>query len=105
MAALTETTLDRQNVTPGYEAAANGGDTFTNGGNQFLLMRNTSGGPITVTIVTTRTVDGLAVPDLEVIVPANDHVVVGQFDTQTYGLTVSMTYTTEVGLEIAVTSF
>lgn len=46
------------------------GNTFANDGQCFLYVKNAAGSPITVTIATPGTVDGLAIADLTVSVPA-----------------------------------
>lgn len=53
-----------------YHAATGGGDTFEPADGTFLHVKNASGSPITVTLVTPATTDGLAVADLTVSVPA-----------------------------------
>jgi hypothetical protein len=84
MATLTLQAINRTGITPAFAACASGGDQFANAGNVFLYIKNGSGAPITVTIGTPQTVDGLAVADREVVVPATDEVTVGPFPRATY---------------------
>lgn len=63
--------LSRAGITPTYNAAtATDGDAFTNDGHTFVQVLNASGAPITLTIQTPNTVDGLAITDRTVSVPA-----------------------------------
>lgn len=66
------------------EAANVDGNMFLNNGKILLWLENGSGSPITVTLVTPRTVSGLAVADQTVSVPATDERWAGPFDTGTY---------------------
>lgn len=70
-------TLSTQNVSTAgtaitYSAAAAGGDRFVPSERTFLVVKNTSGGAITVTIATPGTVDTLAVADRTVSIPATN---------------------------------
>lgn len=65
-------------------AASGGGDEFANTGREALLVTNGSGGDITVTAVTQQTVDGLAVADMAVVVPAGEARILGPWPTGTY---------------------
>lgn len=60
-------------------AAAGGGDSFVNTGKEFLLIKNGSGGSITVTFVTQIQVDGQAVGDLAVAIAAGVTKLIGPF--------------------------
>lgn len=61
------------------------GHMFTNTGQEVVVLKNTTAGAVNVTFVTPRTVDGLAVPDRVVSVPATTgEVVVGHLDPLTY---------------------
>jgi hypothetical protein len=70
MAALTTQAVNLAGVGPTYAAAAGGGDTFQPSNNTFVHVKNGSGAPITVTIVTPGSVSGQAVADVTVSVPA-----------------------------------
>lgn len=90
MAALT--TVNATRATNGVDltgvAAAAGGDTFTNTGQEVFVVKNGGGSPITVTFVTPVTVDvpggGLAVADLAVTVAAGAQRLVGPFPPPIY---------------------
>jgi len=70
MATLTKQTITRTGLGPTYAAAAGGGDKFAPGDDTFLHVKNASGAPITVTVVTPGSVEGQAIADLTVSVPA-----------------------------------
>lgn len=72
MAALTLQTLVPGGSASTLVAAAGGGDTCPAGDHVFLEALNGSGAPITITLVTPGTVDGLAIADRAVIVPAGE---------------------------------
>lgn len=87
--------MARQNPTPQIAASVGANTTpvvshvdghmFTNTGMEVVVLKNTTAGAVNVTFVTPRTVDGLAVPDRVVSVPAtNGEVLVGHFDPLTY---------------------
>lgn len=67
---LTVQNIDRVGLTPALAAANADGSSFANDGRTYLQVKNGSGAPITVTVQTPGTVDGLAVADLTVTVPA-----------------------------------
>lgn len=72
MAALTLQVLVPGGSASVLTAAAGGGDTCPAGDGVFLEANNGSGAPITITLVTPGTVDGLAIADRAVIVPAGE---------------------------------
>lgn len=87
--------MPRLNVTPQIAASAGAntapqasqadGHMFTNTGMEQVILKNTTAAPVNVTFITPRTVDGLAVPDRVVAVPATTgEVLVGHLDTLTY---------------------
>lgn len=66
-------------------AAANAdGHYVLNGGDVFLEVLNENAADCTVTVVSTRTIDGLAVADLEVVVEQNERMFIGPFPVQTF---------------------
>jgi hypothetical protein len=74
--------IARTGLEPTYTAATSGadGDVWQNEGRRtFLHVKNGSGGSIDVTITTPNTVDGLAVADLVVAVPAGEERMIGPF--------------------------
>lgn len=64
---------------------------FVNDGNTGLKLENSSGAPVTVTAVTSVTVEGNAVSDKVFTLPANSVRFTGKFDTRIYGTTVELT--------------
>lgn len=105
MATLVPTKVLRTGVLLGAVAAAGGGDKFANDGRQVAYFKNGSGAPITVTVVTQKTVDGLAVTDRAVVVAAGEERMIGPFDKETYNDTdgnVNFTYSGVTSLTVAV---
>lgn len=86
--------VSRGGLAPVYTASGaspllNVADTFQfqNSGREFLHFKKSGAGACTVTIVTPETVDGLAVAERTVIVPASTgDVMVGPFPPQHYNL-------------------
>jgi len=78
-------TLVRTGITPTYNAAtATDGDAFENDGKTFIHVKN-AGSQITLTIQTPGTVDGLAVTDRTVTIPATTgDKMIGPFPTSQY---------------------
>ncbi len=108
MATLTVQEIVRSGngLDPAYAAAAAGGDEFVNEGKQtFVHFLNANVATRTVTIETPKTVAGLALAELSVVVPATGEAMVGPFPADTFNDSdgkVQMTYSTEVDLTIAV---
>lgn len=63
MAALAAQPVATAGLTPTYAAAAGGGDTAPIGTNLLLHVINGGGSPVTVTLATPGTADGLAIAD------------------------------------------
>jgi len=88
------------------DAAAGGaGDVFVNTGDQLVVFRNAAASPRTVTIATPGAPDGLAIDEHDVTVALSSTVIVGPFDPAVFNNAsgqVSMTYSTEVNLYVAV---
>jgi hypothetical protein len=72
VAALTSQRLSPAGTAPTYAAASVGGDTAPVGKDLFLHVFNGSGASITVTVVTPGTVNGLAIADAALVIPAGD---------------------------------
>lgn len=70
MAALTAQRIAQSGTAPTYSAASSGGDTAPVGGGLKLHVVNGSGASVTVTVVTPGTLDGLAIADAALSVPA-----------------------------------
>lgn len=83
--ALTVQTVALAGVTPSYSAANVDGHSFANDGDTFLQVKNTSGSAITVTLQTPATVDGVALTDPTVTVPATTgDKMIGPFPTRAF---------------------
>lgn len=89
-------------------AAAGGGDTFVNTGAEVVVIRNGGGSPITLTVATPVTVDGLAVTDLTASIAAGATRAIGPFppgwynDTAVSGGSVSLSYSGVTSVTVAV---
>jgi len=82
--ALTVTQVTRAGVALPAAAANADGHSVANDGSVILHIVNGGGAPITVTIVTPGTVDGLAIADREVIVAASANRLIGPFPREHY---------------------
>jgi len=69
---LTVQQIDRAGITPSLVTANEDGYYVPNDGRVFLQLQNTDSTEVTVTIETPGTVDGLAVTDRTVAIPATD---------------------------------
>lgn len=105
---LTLLTADRDGVSIADAAmtdAVAGGHKFTNDGSTVLVLQNTNGSSRTVTITTNATVDGLAVTDLTITLPATT----GRLITATFPRTVyngsdgkvAVDYSATAGVKVA----
>jgi len=105
MATLVAQSIVRAGLEPAYEACAALGDEFANTGDEFIHIKNGAVAAQTVTIETPATVDGLAVADRAVEIPASEDRMIGPFPASTYndgeGL-VQLTYDAVVTLTIAI---
>lgn len=70
MALLAPQVLSYSGAAGNFVAAAGGGDSCVPIPGQFLRVKNASGSPITVTVVTPGSDYGIADPDIPVVVPA-----------------------------------
>jgi hypothetical protein len=115
MAVLTVSRLTRDSAT-GVDiagvAAAAGGDTFANDGQTLLNIFNGGGSPITLTVVTPATVEGLAVADRTYSIPASGRRVIGPFRPSLYndaggvvGGNVSLTYSAVTSVTVVPVSY
>lgn len=84
MALLAAQTVVRNGIAPALVPASAGGDTFENDGTQWIQITNGDGTPTALTIVTPRTVDGLAVADKQISIPAGSTRLIGPFPVGTY---------------------
>lgn len=107
MAALTTQAINRAGLTPSFASATGGGDTFTPDSDTYLRIKNASGAPITVTVVTPRTdAVGNAVADNTITVPATTgDVIAGPWPAEIYAdpatAVASITYSGVTSLTIA----
>lgn len=77
MATLTTQTITRAGLNATYAAASGGGDKIKPGDAVFLHIKNGDSGSHTVTIATPGTVEGQAIADLAVAVPAGENRMIG----------------------------
>lgn len=107
MATLAPTNIDRvgNNITSPAAAAA-GGDAFDNSGVEFVYLKNEHATVArTVTFDVQGTVDGQAITDKAINVPALSGILVGPFPPEIYNNSsgqVAMTYSTEADLKVKV---
>lgn len=76
MAALSKQTVGLAGLAPSYSAVS-AADTFPPGNNVFLHVKNGGASPDTVAIATPGNVQGLAVADISVSVPAGGERMIG----------------------------
>lgn len=103
-ASLSKQSIVRAGLNASYTVttAADGAE-FANTGVEFVHVKNPTVGTIVVTFVTTQTVDGLAVADRTVSVPASGERFIGPFPVATYGSTVTVNFDVD-GAQVAVLS-
>ena len=82
----TATRAGVQILTAAATAAASGdGNSFTNDGNQIIILENAGAATdVVATVVTQSTVDGLAVSDKTIALAANDRQVAGPWPPEIY---------------------
>lgn len=105
MATLTVQTLAKTGTQLTENACAGAGDEFANDGKTILWFKNSNASTRTLTLVTQATTDGLAVADRTITLLGTDDTQVADLDRQVYNDAngrVQMTYSTEVGLTVAV---
>jgi hypothetical protein len=78
---LTVQEIVKSGLEPSYTSASADGHAVANNGRTFLHVKNGGGSPITVTIQTSTTIEGLAVADQTVSVPASEERLIGPFST------------------------
>jgi hypothetical protein len=82
--ALTITNITRAGVTDAGVAGITDGHMFDNTGHEFLEITNGNAAARTVTVVTPRTVEGLAVGDQVVSIPNGQTRKIGPFPRETF---------------------
>lgn len=106
MATLAVQPVVADGLAPTFSNTAAGGDKFVNpDGKPFAIFRNVSGSAITVTAVTTKTVNSLAVADKTFTVPANGFRICPPFSKGLYNNAddeVNFTYSTHTDLSVAI---
>lgn len=104
MAALTVQQINLSGVAMTANSAAAGGDTFANDGRTYFKAINGDVSSTNITFVTPQTVSSaaLAVSDLVVAVAASADKVIGPFPVETFGSTVSVTYSSVTSLTVDV---
>ena len=80
MATLTTQQLAHTGLLATYSAANGGGDQVLATDGTFLHVKNGSGAPITVTVDTPGTVDGLAIADPDTVIAAGTEQFIGPID-------------------------
>lgn len=84
MATAATQSISLAGLAPVYSAAAAGGDSFRPADRTFLHIKNGSAAAITATLVTPGTVQGLAVEDVAVPVPAGAERMVGPLSPELF---------------------
>lgn len=106
MTLIATQTVTQAGLTPSFQSASSGGDTWYPTATTVLDFKNASDSPITVTIVTTATLYGQPISNVSVSVPSSGEVICGPFDpgmVMTAGTnTASMTYSSVTSLTVAV---
>ena len=103
-AALTVQEISLTGLNPSYVAAEGDGNSFTNLGDVFIHVKNASGGSITVTVQTPATVQGVAVEEVPVSVPASGERMIGPFPPSVFNqsdATVYVDYSAVTSLTVA----
>lgn len=103
MAALSAQRIAVSGTAPTYAAASAGGDTAPIGGGLLLHVVNGGGSSITLTVDTPGTVDGLAIGNASVAIPAGDSAFVPltYVYRQSTGVA-NVTYSAVTSVEVAV---
>ena len=104
MATLTAQTVSVAGTAPTYTAASDGGDETPVGSGLVLYVRNGSTADITVTVTTPGTIQGLAIADATLSVPAAKSGFVpldGVYRSPSTGRA-SVTYSASASVDVAV---
>lgn len=102
--AIQPTTRDGLAAVYSAADAANGNE-FPNTGSEVIHVKNTSASPVTLTIPTPLVIDGLAVADRTVTIPATSgDLFIGPFDNAFYGASglVNLDWSSGTGVTVAV---
>jgi hypothetical protein len=100
-------TLARAGLRTDNGLAANAGDgnSFPNDGKVFLQVANAGVAACVVTLVTSEEVDGLAIANPTVSVPAGQTYLIGPFKPSLFGRTVTVTYDQVVTVTVKPVTF
>lgn len=82
--AITEQTSTDAGITPAQVVGHVDGHAFDNDTHTAVLIENTGAGAHTITVVTTKTVNGLAVADRTYVIPAGEQRIAGPFARDIY---------------------
>lgn len=96
--------IDRTGLTPSFSAANSDGSYVANDGKVFIEVKNSDTSDHTVTIATPNQVDGLAIADLTVTVPASGDKMIGPFPPSVYNNSsgyITVTYSSVTGMTVA----
>ena len=85
--ALTVTEITRAGIAGSLSAANVDGHSVVNDGRTFLEVVNGGGSPITVTVQTAATINGLAIADVSVSVTNGQRRLIGPFPKGTFNIT------------------
>jgi hypothetical protein len=102
---LTKQATSRTGLNPAYSNADAGGNDFVNLGTEMVIVKNDDASSKTVTFETTATIDGQAVSDPQVAVPAGELRIVGPFRPAYYntaGGKLVMTFSAVTNLKVAI---
>jgi hypothetical protein len=104
---LSTQNLLRSGITPSYTGSLSTGNTYhiVNNGRVFLHFKKTGAGEATITIPTTKTLDGYTVQDQTFAVPASTgDVMAGPFPVGLFSKDLTFTSNEITGLSVAVIS-
>ena len=76
--------IARSGLSPSYSSAVGDGHSVQNNGRVFIHVKNGDSSSKTITIQTPGTVDGLAVADRDVSIPAGEERMIGPFPPGQY---------------------
>lgn len=82
MAALSTEVITQTGITPTFNSADAGGDTFSHGAKTYIHIKNDDASPHTATLASQfSAVPGIGPVDLDIVVPANEERVAGPFSS------------------------
>lgn len=90
-------------IAPAYTGAA-AGDTLPNDGRTILHVKNTSAGPVTVTVVATQACSHGGTHDAEVVIPAASERLIGPFPRDRFGSEPAVNYSATASVNVAAIS-